>query len=112
MAEHVLLWLENRAIHIALPCLSTAEVKQWLRGPRESSHMSKPAIHTVPHGDAWANKHENAAKVIKVFATREKALEVGAIEAHREKVEHVIHKENGKVERRVPYVAETAPSST
>lgn len=70
--------------------------------------MSKPAIHTVPHGDAWANKHENASKIIKAFATRDKAIEVGAIEAHREKVEHVIHKENGKVERRMPYIPDAA----
>jgi hypothetical protein len=85
-----------------------ASVEQCRRGSKERQLMSKPAIHTVPHGDAWANKHENASKIIKAFATREKAIEVGAIEAHREKVEHVIHKENGKVERRMPYIPDAA----
>ena len=71
--------------------------------------MSKPAIHTVPHGDAWANKHEGASKVIKVFATQEKAEAAGRAEALREKVEHVIHQPNGKVSQRIPYRPDSVP---
>jgi hypothetical protein len=65
--------------------------------------MSKPAIHTVPHGDSWANKHEGSSKVIKVFATKEKAELAGKAEAQRERVDHVIHNLKGKVEQRISY---------
>jgi len=30
----------------------------------------KPPVHTVPHGDGWANRREGSDKVSKAFATK------------------------------------------
>lgn len=30
----------------------------------------KPPVHTVPHGDGWANRREGASRVSKTFNTK------------------------------------------
>ena len=57
----------------------------------------KPAIHTVPHGDGWANKKEGASKASNVSSTKAEAQAAGAKQAKAEKTEHVIHKKDGTI---------------
>ena len=55
----------------------------------------KPPVHTVPHGDGWANRREGSDKVSKTFDTKREAQTAGRDTAQREKTEHVIHKRDG-----------------
>lgn len=57
--------------------------------------MAKPAVHTEPHDDGWANRREGADRVSKVFDTNQEAQDAGRTTARREGVEHVIHKKDG-----------------
>ncbi len=63
----------------------------------------KPPVHTVPHGDGWANRREGAARVSKTFGTKAEAQAAGRDIARRDKTEHLIHKKDGTIGGRNSY---------
>lgn len=63
----------------------------------------KPPVHTVPHGDGWANRREGSDKVSKTFDTKRDAQAAGRDTAQREKTEHVIHKQDGTIGEKNSY---------
>jgi hypothetical protein len=63
----------------------------------------KPPVHTVPHGDGWANRREGSTRVTKKFATKAEAQAAGRETARRDKTEHLIHKRDGTVGQRNSY---------
>lgn len=69
----------------------------------------KPAIHTVPHGDGWANRREGAARVSKVCPTKAAAQAAGRETARRERTEHIIHKKDGEIGSRSSYGNDPRP---
>ncbi len=56
-----------------------------------------PPVHTVPHGDGWANRREGASRVSKTFETKAGAQAAGRKTAQREATEHVIHNKDAKI---------------
>ena len=63
----------------------------------------KPPVHTVPHGDGWANRREGSARVSRTFQTRADAQAAGRGTAQREKTEHIVHKKDGEIGARNSY---------
>ena len=63
----------------------------------------KPQVHTVPHGEGWANRREGSARVAKVFARKADAQAAGRQTAARERTEHLIHNKDGSVASRNSY---------
>ena len=63
----------------------------------------KPAVHTVHHGRGWANRREGSDRVSKIYATKAEAQAAGRRTAMRDKVEHYIHKMDGKIGERNSY---------
>jgi hypothetical protein len=64
---------------------------------------AKANVWTVPHGDGWANKREGAQRVAKIFPTKAAAHAAGRVTAMREKVEHIILKQDGEIGERKSY---------
>lgn len=56
-----------------------------------------PGVHTVPHGDDWANRRAGAERLSKVFDTKAEAQAAGRETARREKTEHIIHEKDGTI---------------
>ena len=71
--------------------------------------MSKKNVHTVPHEDGWANRRDDAARVSKVFPTKEAAQRAGRDTAKREGVEHLIHNKDGQISERNSYGKDPFP---
>lgn len=65
--------------------------------------MSKSNIHTVKHGDGWANRREGSERVSSIAPTQEQAIERGRATAQREGVEHLIHGRDGRIRERNSY---------
>lgn len=65
--------------------------------------MSKKPVHTVPHGDGWANRRSGSTRVSKTFRTKAEAQAAGRDTARREHTEHVIHRKDGKIGERNSY---------
>ncbi len=65
--------------------------------------MAKPPVHTVPHGDGWANKRAGSDRVSKVFPTKAEAQAAGRQTAMNDSVEHIIHNLDGKIGGRNSY---------
>lgn len=65
--------------------------------------MSKKPVHTVPHGEGWANRREGANRVSRTFGTKAEAQDAGRETARRERVEHIIHKKDGTIGKRSSY---------
>lgn len=63
----------------------------------------RPPVHTVPHGEGWANRREGSSRVSKTFATKAEAQAAGRETAAREKTEHLIHKKDGEIGSRNSY---------
>lgn len=63
----------------------------------------KPPVHTVPHGDGWANRREGAKRVSKTYGTKAEAQAAGRDTARRERTEHIIHNMNGEIGGRNSY---------
>jgi hypothetical protein len=63
----------------------------------------KPPVHTVPHGDGWANRREGASRVSKTFDTKAAAEGAGRRTARSDKTEHLIHKKDGTIGERNSY---------
>ena len=71
--------------------------------------MKKPPVHTVSHGDGWANKREGSSRVSKVFPTKAAAQAAGRKTAKREKTEHIIRNKNGRIASRNSYGRDPYP---
>jgi hypothetical protein len=65
--------------------------------------VSNKNLHTVPHGDGWANRREGADRVSRTFDTKREAEQAGRDTAKREGVEHLIHNKDGKIGERNSY---------
>lgn len=65
--------------------------------------MGKRPVHTVPHGDGWANRREGAERVSKTFQTKAEAQAAGRETAKRDQTEHVIHNKDGEIGQRNSY---------
>jgi hypothetical protein len=63
----------------------------------------KPPVHTVPHGDGWANRREGARRVSNTAQTKAEAQARGRETAKREKTEHFIHNKDGEIASRNSY---------
>jgi hypothetical protein len=63
----------------------------------------KPPVHTVPHGDGWANRRQGSPRVAKTFARKVDAQAAGRRTARREKTEHLIHNRDGSIGSRNSY---------
>ena len=59
--------------------------------------MSKKPIHTVPHGDRWANRREGSQRVSETFDTQAAAADAARTTAQREHAEHLIHGRNRSI---------------
>lgn len=65
--------------------------------------MAKGDIHTVPHGDGWANRAEGNKKVTNTSDTKSETQSTGKDMAKERGVEHVIHKKDGTIGERNTY---------
>lgn len=65
--------------------------------------MTKKPVHTVRHGDDWANRREGSKKVSSTHPTQKEAAKKGREVARRDKTEHLIHGEDGKIRERNSY---------
>jgi hypothetical protein len=65
--------------------------------------MPKKPVHTVKHGDAWANRRAGSPRVSSTHRTQAKAITTGRGIAKRENTEHYIHGENGQIRERNTY---------
>lgn len=64
---------------------------------------AKPPVHTVPHGDGWANRREGAARVSRNYDTKAEAQAAGRTTAKLKGTEHIVHKRNGQIGERNSY---------
>lgn len=71
--------------------------------------MAKAPVHTVPHGDGWANRRAGAERVSKTFDTKAAAQQAGRDTARREQTEHLIHKLDGTISERNSYGSDPHP---
>jgi hypothetical protein len=69
----------------------------------------KQPVHTVPHGDGWANRREGSSRVAKTFTRKAEAQAAGRQTARREKTEHIIHNRDGSVGSRNSYGNDPSP---
>lgn len=65
--------------------------------------MNRKPVHTVPHGDGWANRRSASPRVSKTFRTKAEAQAAGRDTARREQTEHVIHRKDGRFGERNSY---------
>lgn len=63
----------------------------------------KPAVHTVPHGDGWANRTEGASRVFGSAPTQAEAARNGQESARGRGVEWMGHRVNGTIGERRSY---------
>ncbi|WP_346030767.1 DUF2188 domain-containing protein [Dermacoccus barathri] len=74
--------------------------------------MSKPDIHTVPHGDGWANRREGASRVSATYNTQAEANAAGRQTAIRDGVEHFTHGRDGQIRERNTYPRSSDPRAS
>jgi hypothetical protein len=65
--------------------------------------VDKRPIHTVPHGDGWANRREGSRRVSRTFGTQREAIAAGREAARRDRTEHVVHGRDGRIRERNSY---------
>jgi Uncharacterized protein conserved in bacteria (DUF2188) len=65
--------------------------------------MAKGDIHTVPHGDGWANRAEGGERASNTAPTKSEAQSTGRDMARDRGVEHVIHNRDGQIGERNTY---------
>lgn len=63
----------------------------------------KDNVHTVPHGDGWANKVEGNSRVSNTAATKAEAQAKGRDMARARQSEHLVHKKDGTIGQRNSY---------
>lgn len=56
--------------------------------------------HVVPHQDGWANKKGGSERATSVHSTKKEAEKAAREQSRREKSELVIHKKDGKIQRK------------
>ena len=59
--------------------------------------MTKKDVHVVPHKDGWATKKEGAERAGGVYDTQREAINNARNQAQRERVEVVVHRQNGQI---------------
>jgi Uncharacterized protein conserved in bacteria (DUF2188) len=74
--------------------------------------MAKGDIHTVPHGDGWANRVEGNERVSNTATTKAEAQAAGRDMARDRGVEHLIHKQDGTIGERSTYPRSRDPRSS
>lgn len=65
--------------------------------------MAEGDVHTVKHGDGWANKVEGGQRVSNTASTKAEAQAKGREMAIERGVEHVVHNQDGKIGERNTY---------
>jgi hypothetical protein len=60
-------------------------------------------IHTIKHGDGWANVYEGSSRVMDHAQTKAAAVRSGRERARKNKVEHIVHKADGTIGERNSY---------
>ncbi|MGO4329573.1 DUF2188 domain-containing protein [Cupriavidus sp. 2TAF22] len=65
--------------------------------------MTVRNIHVVPHGNGWDVIHEGARYADSHHDSQEDAIEAGTRDAQRERVELLIHGQDGQVRSRNSY---------
>jgi hypothetical protein len=76
---------------------STAPETCVLTFYEEISTVTKKDVHVVPHKDGWATKTEGASRAGGVYDTQREAIGRARGQAIRERVEVVIHGQNGRI---------------
>ena len=72
--------------------------------------MSKKRdIHVVPHAEGWATRKEGAGRAGNVTDTQKEAITKAREQAQREKVEVVIHRQNGRIRDSDSYGNDPSP---
>jgi len=71
--------------------------------------MTKQNVHTVRHGDGWANRRDNSDRVSSTHETQEQAIERGRDLAQSAGVEHLIHARDGRIRERNSYGSDPFP---
>lgn len=74
--------------------------------------MPKGDIHTVPHGDGWANRAEGNSRVSNQAGTKGEAQARGREMAIARGVEHLVHNSNGRIGERNTYPRSRDPRSS
>ena len=74
--------------------------------------MAKGDVHTVPHGDGWANKVEGNQKVSNTATTKAEAQKTGREMAIKRDAEHLVHNQNGTISQRNTYPRGRDPKKT
>lgn len=62
-----------------------------------------PPIHTVPHGDGWANRTEGAGRVFGTAPTKAEAEQIGRESAENRRTEQISHRRDGTIGERRSY---------
>lgn len=65
--------------------------------------MAEGDIHTVTHGEGWANRAEGNERVTNTAPTKQEAESVGRDMAIDRGVEHLIHRADGTIGERNTY---------
>ena len=74
--------------------------------------MAKGDVHTVPHGDGWANKVEGGDRASNTAPTKSEAQSTGRDMARDRGVEHLIHNRNGQIGERNTYPRSRDPRAS
>src|SRR5262245_14572231 len=84
-------------------------------GPRPASFVrglmmaDKRDIHVIPQRRDWAVKKEGSRRASRIFPTTELALDHGRLVAKRNKVELVVHWQDGRIQDADSYGADPSP---
>jgi Uncharacterized protein conserved in bacteria (DUF2188) len=62
--------------------------------------MGTPAIQTVPASGRWDNKRAGEETTLSRHETKQEAVEAGRAQAMRDRAEHIIRKEDGRIGER------------
>jgi Uncharacterized protein conserved in bacteria (DUF2188) len=65
--------------------------------------MATPAIHTVPAAGRWEHKRASEGAALSRHETKQGAVEAGRAQAMRDRAEHIIPKEDGRIGERNSY---------
>jgi len=74
--------------------------------------VSKGDIHTIKHGDGWANRAEGNDRVSNTAPTKAEAQERGRDMAIDRGVEHLVHRQDGTIGERNTYPRSHDPKSS
>jgi hypothetical protein len=71
--------------------------------------VDKRDIHVVPQRGDWAVKKEGSARASRIFPTKDLALDHARVVAKRNKVELVVHRQDGRIQDDDSYGADPCP---